>query len=237
MTGKTFKIILADDHTLFREGIKALLLTEPDFEIVAEAEDGFAAIRLSQELEPDLMLIDLSMPKMNGIEAIRQIRKSSQEMKILVVTAYDEEEMILAAIKDGADGYVLKDASHSELLVAIQSILSGRRYISSSISDTIITGYLDGKKAREVTSSLESLTRQEKIIIKLVAEGYRNKEIADELCISEKTVKKHRANLMKKLDLHNVSSITAFSIKHGIIGRDILQKKPLKTLKGPAGLD
>ena len=178
---KKYRIIIVEDHTLFREGIKALLQTNPGFETVGEAEDGFNAIVITERLKPDLLLIDLSMPKMNGIEAIREIRNRCRQVKILAVTAYDEEELILAALQYGADGYVLKDATHEELLVGIKSVLSGKRYISSGISEKIIGGYLEGKKVMKARSSLETLTPQERVILKLIAEGWRNKEIAEHL--------------------------------------------------------
>jgi DNA-binding NarL/FixJ family response regulator len=214
------KIVLAEDHTILREGLKSLLSSSQDFEVIGEAGDGREAIRCVEKLKPDLILIDLSMPRMNGMEAIREIRRLSKEVKILVLTVHKSEEYILATFKAGADGYVLKDATHEELLMAIKSVLKGKNYISPEISEKVLEGYLEGRKRLKSQTSWESLTSREREILKLIAEGYKNKEIAEELCISVKTVEKHRSNLMEKLNLHNVQALTAFAIEKGLVARE-----------------
>ncbi len=213
------RIVIAEDHTILREGLRALISSEPDFEVVGEAEDGREAIRCVVKLAPDLILMDLSMPKMNGIEAIREIKKRTPETKILALTVHRTEEFILEVLQAGAVGYVLKDASSVELMMAIKSVLAGKRYLSPSISHMVIEGYLAGKKTFEPRSPWDTLTQREREILKLIAEGHKNKEIADYLCISVKTVEKHRANLMKKLDLHNASALTAYAIERGLVTR------------------
>ncbi len=211
------KILIAEDHTILREGLRMLLSSNPEFEVVAEARDGLEAIRAVDVHKPDLILMDLSMPRMNGVGAIQEIKKQCPSIKILVLTVHKTEEHILTALKTGADGYILKDATHSELMLAIDNIFSGRSYLSPGISEKVIEGYLEGRKSVKSSTSWDTLTQREREILKMIAEGYRNKDIADYLCISAKTVEKHRANLMKKLDLHSASSLTAFAMEKGLI--------------------
>ena len=212
-----YRIVIAEDHTILREGLRALLSSKPDFEIVGEAEDGRDAIRRVGEERPDLILMDLSMPKMNGLEAIKEINKQNPETKVIVLTVHRTEEYIHAALQAGADGYVLKDATHKELEMAIMNVLEGKRFLSPGISEKIIGGYLEGKLSVKTRSVWDTLTKREREILKLIAEGNKNKEIADYLCISLKTVEKHRTNLMKKLDLHNVATLTTFAMENGLI--------------------
>ena len=214
--GQKVRIVIAEDHTILREGLKSLLSSNPDFEIIGEAEDGREAIRCVEKFKPDLILMDLSMPRINGLDAIKEIKKRFSETKILVLTVHKTEEYILATLKSGADGYILKDSTHAELVLAVKNVLSGKHYISPGISEKVIEGYLEGKKTLKRKSSWETLTQREREILKLIAEGYKNKEIGDYLCISPKTVEKHRANLMEKLDLHNVQALTTFAIEKGL---------------------
>lgn len=215
------KIVIAEDQKILREGLKSLLSSSDDFEVVGEAEDGLNAVRCVEKFTPELLLLDLSMPKMSGISAIKEIKSQSTETKILVLTVHESEEYILEVFKSGADGYCLKDASHSELLVAIKSVLSGKRYISPGISGKVLEGYLDDRETLKSSSSWDSLTQREREILKLVGEGYKNKEIADYLCISAKTVEKHRSNIMEKLDLHTASALTAYAIQKGLVAESV----------------
>ena len=219
--GEKKKIVIAEDHRLLREGLKALLVASEKFEIVAEAEDGLEAIRYVDKYKPDLVLLDLSMPKMNGLSAIKEIKTRFRETKILALTIHESEDYILEALKSGANGYCLKNAGRNELLLAIESVLAGRPYLSPGVSQKVLTGYLEERKTVKSHSSWESLTKREKEVLKLVGEGYKNKEIADYLCISSKTVEKHRSNLMTKLDLHSVSDLTAFAIQKGLVNREL----------------
>ncbi len=211
------RIVIAEDHTILREGLRSLLSADEAIEVCGEAADGMEAIRVVTETTPDLILLDLAMPRMNGLAAIKEIKRQSPETKVLALTIHKTEEYILEAFQSGADGYCLKDSTHHELVMAIHSVLEGKTYLSPDISEKVLTGYLDGKKTIRTEPAWESLTQREKEILKLIGEGYKNKEIGDYLCISVKTVEKHRANLMKKLDLHNVSALTAYSIDKGLV--------------------
>ena len=213
------RIVIAEDYTILREGLRALISSNPDYEVVGEAGDGHEAIQRVEKLKPHLVLMDLSMPRMNGMDAIREIRKRVPETKIVVLTIHKTEEYILATLKAGANGYVLKDATHDELMMAVANVLSGKRYISPGISEKVIEGYLEGRKSIKSHTSWDTVTHREREILKLIAEGYRNKGIAEYLCISVKTVEKHRANLMEKLDLHNAQALTAFAIEKGLVDR------------------
>jgi two-component system response regulator NreC len=213
------RIVIAEDHTILREGLRALLSSVPDLQIIGEAENGRDAIQCVETMEPDLILMDLSMPKMSGMDAIREIKRRSPGIKVLVLTVHKTDEYILASLEAGADGYVLKDATKTELMSAITTVLKGKRYLSPEVSGKVIDGYLAGKKSIKVRSVWDVITSREREILKLVAEGYKNKEIADYLCISAKTVDKHRTNLMKKLDLHSVSALTALAIEKGLVAK------------------
>ncbi|HSB03727.1 MAG TPA: response regulator transcription factor [Thermodesulfobacteriota bacterium] len=219
MAGERQRIVIAEDYTILREGLRALISSNPDYEVVGEAGDGHEAIQRVERLKPHLVLMDLSMPRMNGMDAIREIRKRVPATKIVVLTIHKTEEYILATLKAGANGYVLKDATHHELMMAVANVLSGKRYISPGISEKVIEGYLEGRKSIKSHTSWDTVTHREREILKLIGEGYRNKEIADYLCISVKTVEKHRANLMEKLNLHNVQALTAFAIEKGLVNR------------------
>ena len=213
------RIVLAEDHTILREGLRALLSADPAFEIIGEAQDGRDAVRCVEKLEPDLLLMDLSMPRMSGIDAIREIKKRYPDIKIIALTVHKTEEYLLATLQAGADGYVLKDATHDELVLAIKNVMGGKSYLSPGVSEKVIEGYLDGKESNRSRSPWETLSQREREVLKLIAEGYKNKEIAGDLCISLKTVEKHRANLMKKLDLHNAAALTVYAMQKGLVNR------------------
>ena len=215
----SYQIIIAEDHTILREGLRALFSSNPNLEIVDEARDGQEAIRAVEKHRPDLVLMDLSMPRMNGLEALAEIKKQHPATKVVVLTVHKTEEYVLAALERGANGYVLKDADHAELRLALEQVLAGKRYLSPGISQQVIEGYLDGRKQPKVPSAWESLTDREREVLKLIAEGYKNKEIAAFLFISLKTVEKHRTNLMNKLDLHNTAALTALAIEKGLVAK------------------
>jgi DNA-binding NarL/FixJ family response regulator len=163
--------------------------------------------------------MDLSMPKMDGLDAIAEIKNRCPDTKVLVLTVHKAEEYVYASLKAGADGYLLKDATRSELMLAVENVLGNKPYISPGISGRLVAAYLEGRKPLESDSSLGLLTQRERQILKLIGEGHRNKDIADYLCISPKTVEKHRANLMKKLDLHSAGEMTAFAMEKGLTSR------------------
>ena len=211
------KIVLAEDHTILRAGLRALLTSREDFEVVGEAGDGREAVRIVDLHVPDLLIIDLSMPKLNGMEAIREIKGRHPQIKIIVLTVHKDDEYIFASLDAGANGYILKDASHNELVLAIEYVMGGKVFLSPSISDKVIDAYLEKKKGKKTKSVFDLLTSREIEILKLIAEGHKNKEIADHLCISSKTVEKHRSNLMEKLGIRNTAALTAYAIEKGIV--------------------
>jgi DNA-binding NarL/FixJ family response regulator len=219
MMQNKINIVLAEDHTILREGLKALLSSDPKFDIIGEAEDGRAAVRCVEKLEPDLILMDLSMPRMSGMEAIREIKKRYSQIKIIALTVHKTEEYLHTTLQAGADGYVLKDATHDELMMAIKNVMAGKSYLSPGVSEKVIEGYLEGKESAAFDSPWETLSQREREVLKLIAEGCKNKEIAEDLCISLKTVEKHRANLMKKLDLHNAAALTVYAMEKGLVNR------------------
>ena len=216
---KKYEIVIAEDHTILREGLRALLSNHPDFDVVGEAEDGLQAVRRVEKLMPDLVLMDLSMPRTNGLVAINEIKKRFPATKIIALTVHKTEEYVFSTLQAGADGYVLKDARHAELVIAIEQVMKGRRYLSPQISGRVIEGYLDGKRTSNASSVWDTVTEREREVLKLIGEGYKNREIADYLCISLKTVEKHRANIMKKLDLHITAALTALAFDKGLVTR------------------
>jgi two-component system response regulator NreC len=213
------RIVLADDHTILREGLRALLTADSNIVVVGEAQDGREAVRCVEKLEPDLLLMDLSMPRMSGMDAIREIKKRYPNTRIIALTVHKTEEYLLTTLQAGADGYVLKDATHDELVIAMRTVMAGKSYLSPDVSEKVIEGYLVGKESSRSLSAWETLSQREREVLKLIAEGYKNKEIAEDLCISLKTVEKHRANLMKKLDLHNAAALTVYAVGKGLVSR------------------
>ena len=193
------EILLAEDHTILREGIKALLSGNPDLVIVGEAADGREAIQRSLELRPQVILMDLSMPNINGTEAIRAIKQRNPAIKIIVLTVHKSEEYVRATLEAGADGYVLKDDSQQDLLAAFASVRKDRVYLSSGICDKVIGGYLSRSASDQTARTWDLLTVRERQVLKLIAEGKKNREISVYLSISLKTVEKHRTSLMKRL--------------------------------------
>ena len=211
------KMIIVEDHQLLREGLKTMICGFENIEIVDEAEDGLEAIRKIRKIQPDMILLDLSMPKMDGISIMKEVKSQFPAIKILVLTIHEVDHYVLEAFDAGADGYCVKNASRKELEVAIKSVADGKRYVSPGITSSILDGYIDGRKKLKEKSIWDTVTQREREILKLIAEGYLNKEIAEFLNISIKTVEKHRSNIMKKLDLHNVASLTAYAIERGLI--------------------
>ncbi len=211
------RVVIAEDHQLFREGLKALLLANGDLEVVAEAQDGLEAIRSVRKHLPDLLLLDLSMPRLSGISVVKDLRTQYPDMKILVLTIHESDQYVLETFKAGVNGYCIKDASREELLMAIESVISGKTFISPGIAEDVMEGYLTGRKTLKERSDWETITQREREVLKLLAEGYMNKDIGNFLNISTKTVEKHRANIMSKLDLHNAAALTAYAIEQGLV--------------------
>lgn len=212
-------IILADDHAILRDGLRSILNTQSDLEVIAEVDNGKDAIKMALALKPDLLLTDISMPKTNGTDAIRELNKRLPELKTLVLTMHTSEEHIHAALNAGASGYILKDDSHDELLIAIKNVLNDKMYLSPSICSSVINGYLNASGSDKPVPSWQILTNREREILKLIAEGNRSKDVAEYLSISVKTVEKHRSNLMKKLNLHSIGSLTNYAIQNNLIDK------------------
>jgi DNA-binding NarL/FixJ family response regulator len=214
---KKHKIFIVEDHRLFREGLKSMLNSRADIDIVGEAEDGLQAVRRIRKTTPDLVLLDLSMPKMGGISVMKEVKRVLPETRIIALTIHESDQFVLEAFDAGADGYCIKDASRKELMLAVDSVLEGKTYISPDISDQVMEGYLTGRKKLKENSRWDTVTQREREVLKLLAEGYTNKDIAGFLHISVKTVEKHRANLIGKLDLHNIAQLTAYAIENGLV--------------------
>lgn len=217
MLNHQHKILIADDHTILREGLRALLEASPDIEVIGEASDGHEAVQMTNQLSPDVVLIDLSMPRINGTEAIELMRKRNPGLRIIALTVHRTEEYVRATLDAGANGYVLKDDTRKELISAIHAVTQGKTYLSPSICGHLVNGYLEPHGTNRTTTSWDNLTLREREVIKLIAEGNTNKMIARLLSISVKTVEKHRGNLMKKLGLHSASKITAYAIEHRLV--------------------
>ena len=216
-------VLLAEDHAIFRQGLTALLQTDDQVSVVGEAGNGQEALQLATQLEPDLVIMDLSMPGTNGTEAIPKIKQRLPETKIIALTAHNAEEYVRATLQAGAKGYVLKEDSHQDLLTAIRSVMAGKTYLSPGICMGVVSGFLAGLAERADTHDCstkvgwDALSLREREILKLAAEGKTNKEMSDYLCISVKTVEKHRASLMTKIGARRTADLTAFAIRHGLL--------------------
>lgn len=212
------RILLVEDHTILRAGMRALLAQDTEVDVVGEADNGRDAILAAGRLKPDVILMDISMPGVNGIEASREIRRRYPEINILILTIYKTEEYIHESLKAGANGYILKDASPEELRTAIRTVAGGKVYISPDIASQVVSGFASPKGSPSgLASPWDTLTSRERQVLKLVAEGNSNKHIAEHLCLSVKTVEKHRSNLMTKLNLHNASALTSYAIEKGLV--------------------
>jgi len=210
------KVMIADDHALVREGISAFLRMSSDIEVVGEASDGLEAIEMAREINPDIILMDIAMPRLGGIEATIELKKICPNTKILIVTQYDDKEYVNRLLKAGVSGYILKHAAGTDLIAAIKAVSRGEFYLCPALASDVIDGYL-GKKEITVEEPYERLTDREKQVLKLIAEGHTHKEIADMLNISAKTVIAHQTNLTEKLGISNRSALIRFALQKGII--------------------
>jgi DNA-binding NarL/FixJ family response regulator len=214
------RVLIVDDHVLLRAGLRSLLSQDPHIEVVGEAGDGREAIQLTGTLAPHLVLMDLTMPGTNGIETIAEIKRRYPGVRIIVLSMHRADEYIHESLKAGADSYLLKDSSQDDLRLAIRSVLNGKTYLSPDISSKVVASCLGGGRVPSLVTTWDTVTYRERQVLKLVAEGHTNRYVADYLCLSVKTVEKHRSNLMKKLDLHNASMLTAFAIEKGLVSSD-----------------
>jgi len=207
---------VADDHAIVRQGLRAILATEPDIEVVGEAADGREAVRKALTLVPDVVIMDVSMPRMNGLEATARIAKENPAVKIVALTMHSSEEYVYSLLKAGARGYLLKESVSSDLIEAIHAVQAGGTYLHPVISTKVVDAYLKKPHARSRAGMIDVLTPREREILQLIAEGHTNKEIAGLLVLSVKTIENHRTRIMGKLEIHNVAGLTRYAISRGI---------------------
>ncbi len=209
------KLLIVDDHAVVREGLKALFGGMEDIAVVGMAKDGLEAVELAHSLDPDVVLMDIAMPGLGGMEATTRIKKECPGVKILVLTQYDNREYVLRFLRAGASGYVLKTAPASEVIAAVRTVSSGGMYLNTPRAAELVAQALDGGAAIE--GSYDSLTDREKEVLKLIVEGMSSRQIAETLTVSIKTIVTHRANLMEKLGIHNRAQLVRFGLRHGVV--------------------
>jgi len=208
-------IVLADDHPIVRRGLRTLLEAEPDFEVVGEAGDGIEAVRLTERLKPDVVVVDLMMPGMTGLEVTRQVASRVPHTQIIVLSMYDSDAYVREAVRGGAGGYVLKEASPSDLVSAVRAVANGQRYLSPALSQRAVEAYVE--RARAASPTHETLSNREREVLKLAAEGRTSPEIAERLNLSPRTVETHRASLLRKLGLRGQTDLIRYAIRQGIL--------------------
>ncbi|MCX5806164.1 MAG: response regulator transcription factor [Proteobacteria bacterium] len=211
----SIKIILADDHKIIREGLHALLEKNKAMEVVAEAQDGLTTVRLAKKLLPDIVIMDIGMPDMNGIDATRQIIAETKDIRVIALSMHSDRRFVLQMLKAGASGYLLKDSAFEELELAIQTVMSGQPYLSPKITDVVIKEYIHNIPANE-TTAFSALTTREREVLQLLAEGKTTKQIAVYLNISIKTIETHRQQVMEKLNMHSIAELTKYAIREGL---------------------
>jgi DNA-binding NarL/FixJ family response regulator len=211
---KKNRILIADDHRITRQGLRSLLEKENDMEVVAEASDGRTAVELTREMKPDVVIMDVSMPDLNGIEATRQIIDRYRGVKVIALSMHSDTLFVTEMLKSGVSGYLLKDCAFEELAAAIRSVMAGKTYLSPSISGVVVNGYLN--RIADTAVSPSGLTDREKEVLQMIAEGKSTKQIALKLYISVKTVETHRRQIMNKLNIFSVAELTKYAIRKGL---------------------
>ena len=214
----TIRIILADDHKIIRDGLCSLLKNEPDIKVVGEADDGRAAVEIARKLKPDIVIMDLAMPNLNGIEAIRQIIKADG-IKVLALSMHSDKRFVVGALQAGASGYVLKDCASEELIRAIHIIVMNQTYLSPKIAELVVERYLRHQQI-PLSQSASALTPREREVLQLIAEGKSIKEIAFTLSVSHKTIDTHREHIMQKLKIYSIAKLTKYAIREGMTSLD-----------------
>jgi two-component system, NarL family, response regulator NreC len=213
----TLHVVLADDHTLFRQGLRRVLEEQPGWRVVAEASDGADAVRLTLEHEPHLVILDIAMPRLNGIDATRQIARRLPQVRVLVVSMYADDLYVTQALQAGAHGFILKDSADVDLVRAVHALAAGESYFSPAVSKVVLDDYVRHLADRGVTDRFDALSEREREVFQLIAEGHSNKEVAGLLHISPGTVETHRARIMEKLDVHNTAEIVLYAVRKGVI--------------------
>jgi DNA-binding NarL/FixJ family response regulator len=211
------RVLLADDHAIVRRGLKSLLETEPGLAVVAEAADGLDAIKLAEEHEPDLAILDIGMPKLNGIEVAARLQKLRRPPHVIILSMHADESYIIRALSAGARAYLLKDATDEDLIPAVRTVAGGKPFFSPAVAGVLVDDYVRQLQTRGLSDSYHLLTDREKEVLQLLAEGRSNKEVASILNLGLSTVETHRGNLMQKLNLHNTAEIVLYAVRKGII--------------------
>ncbi len=211
------RVLLADDHSIVRRGLRALIETQPDLKVVAEAGDGLEALKLVEEHQPDAVILDVAMPRLNGIEVAERVQKLHRAPSVLILSMHADESYIIRALAAGARAYLLKDATDEDLIPALRAVAAGRPFFSPSVTGVLIEDYVRQLQARGLTDSYHLLTDREREVLQLLAEGRSNKEVAALLDVGVSTVETHRANLMQKLNLHNTAEIVLYAVRKRII--------------------
>ncbi len=215
----SLKILLADDHKIVRDGLKSLIKKEVGMAVVGEADNGRKTVELARDLEPEIIIMDISMPDLNGVEATRQILADSPDVKIIALSMHSDKRYVKAVLSAGASGYLLKDSAFEELVEAIRTVDTGRFYLSAGIAGVVVKDYVGSQANKDVLTS-DILSAREREVLQLLAEGKSTKEIASDLYVSVKTIETHRQNIMQKLDIHTIAGLTRYAIREGLTSLD-----------------
>jgi DNA-binding NarL/FixJ family response regulator len=211
------RVLIADDHGLLRKGVRSVLLQDPGIVIAGEASDGAEAVRLAEKIEPDVVILDVAMPGLNGLDAAAQITRRAKRIGVIVLSMYSDEEYLVRAVSAGVRGYLLKDSAEPDLVRAVRAVAVGQTFFSPAIADMFFDEYLLRLQRKKVHDSYELLTDREKQVLQLLAEGKTNKEVAAALALGLSTVETHRLNLMRKLDLHNTAELVLYAVRKKIL--------------------
>ena len=214
------RVFIADDHAVLRAGLRMLIEAQPDMQVVGEAEDGEEAVRRMLSLHPDVALIDVNMPKLDGLETIRQLKAAAPRVRALVLSMYDDEGYLRRALEDGASGYVLKKAADTEVMAAIRAVARGEVYVYHSLTHLLVNRYLGRPKEPQPSPSSEELSEREMEVLKLLAAGYTSQQVGNQLALSAKTVETYKARVMEKLNLQSRVDLVRYALRHGLLGSD-----------------